>query len=338
MKKNEENVIEKKNDLDKSYTFNENHNPMLPADFWFQNPKEGLTLFLVFYTKACRWAKCLGCNLPSQVSQEPVIYKKIIKQIDYVFDYLLTEDDKLNLRKFIISNNGSILDQATFSTTSLMYFMAKMNLNCPNISVLTLETRPEYVDLEELEVLSRALKEGDTPTQLEIAIGFEAYDEKIRNEYFQKGLTLEIFEKMAKKVAGYGFKLKTYFMLKPVPGLSEEDAILDIKNAINYLHEIANKYSLEINMHLNPTYVAKGTVLEEEFKKSNFTPPKLDSLREVALEAEGKNISLFLGLNDEGLAVEGGSFIKDGDEEIIKTMEKFNKTQDFSFLKNLTII
>ncbi|MCK4258190.1 MAG: hypothetical protein KAX49_04390 [Halanaerobiales bacterium] len=323
----------KNEEIGKFYDFKEEHNPRTPVDYWFQNPKEGFTLFLVFYTQACRWARCLGCNLPSQTSEHPVSYKNIMQQIDYVFDYILTKEEKLKLRKFIISNNGSILDEKTYSTTSLMYFLAKMNLHCPNISVLTIETRPEYVDLEELEVLSRALKEGNTPTQLEIAIGFEAYDETIRNDYFRKGLTLEIFEKMAEKISRYGFKIKTYFMLKPVPEISEEDAILDIKNSINYLHMIANKYSLEINIHLNPTYVARGTALEEEFRKGNFTPPKLESVREAALEAEGKNISLFIGLNDEGLAVEGGSFIKEGEEDIIKAMEKFNQTQNFSYLK-----
>ena len=51
----------------------------------------------------------------------------------------------------------------------------------PGIETLTLETRPEYVDWEELEVLSRALKEGETQTTLEVAIGFEAFDDTIRN-------------------------------------------------------------------------------------------------------------------------------------------------------------
>ena len=56
-----------------------------------------------------------------------------------------------------------------------------MNLNCPNISVLTLETRPEYVQVSELQLLARAIKEGDTPTKLELAVGFEAFDDTIRN-------------------------------------------------------------------------------------------------------------------------------------------------------------
>ena len=47
--------------------------------------------------------------------------------------------------------------------------------------MLTIETRPEHVDFEELEFIARALKESEGETKLEIAIGFEAFDDDIRN-------------------------------------------------------------------------------------------------------------------------------------------------------------
>ena len=317
----------------KFYSFHEDHNPRLPADHWFQQPPEGLTLFLVFYTRACRWARCLGCNLSSTESQFEVPFNDIMKQVDHVFDFLLSPGQKENLKKIILSNNGSVLDEATYSTTALLYFVAKMNMNCPNISVLTLETRPEYVDMTELEVLHRALQEGKTPTNLELAIGFEAFDDKIRNDHFRKGLNIETFESMVEKIAKYGFKLKCYFMLKPVPGLSEEQAIADIAKGIAYLDSLSQKYAIEINMHLNPTYVARGTVLETEFNKGNYQPPKLESVQQAVLAAEQKRISLYVGLNDEGLAVPGGSFKREGDEELLEKLNNFNQTGDFSILK-----
>jgi radical SAM enzyme (TIGR01210 family) len=318
---------------EKTYSFSSNHDPGVPADCWFQNPPEGLTLFLVFYTRACRWRKCLGCNLPSLASQFPVDFKNIMKQVDYVFGKLLSEARKHDLRKIILSNNGSVLDQETFSTTALMYFIAQMNIHCPNISTLTLETRSEYVDIHELEVFSRALREGQTPTDLEIAIGFEAFDDRIRNEQYRKGLDLDTFENMAGLLAIYNFKLKVYFMLKPVPELTEEQAVNDVIMGINYLNDISEKYELDINLHLNPTYVAYGTPLERAFLEGKYAPPFLESVRRVVLEAEGKRISLFVGLNDEGLAVKNGAFIRDGDEMLIQKLELFNKTQDFNILK-----
>jgi len=318
----------------KYYSFLEDHNPRLPADYWFQHPPEGMTLFLVLYTRACRWSRCLGCSLSAAESQFDVPFNDIMKQVDHVFDFLLSWEQKENLKKIILSNNGSVLDEVTFSTTALLYFVARMNMNCPHISVLTLETRPEYVDMAELEVLHRALQERKIRTNLELAIGFEAFDDKIRNDHFQKGLDIETFESMVKKIARYGFKLKCYFMLKPVPGLSEEQAVADIAKGIEYLDSLSQKYSIEINMHLNPTYVARGTVLETEFKKGNYQPPTLESVQQAALAAEQKRISLYVGLNDEGLAVPGGSFKREGDEELLEKLQHFNHTGDFSLLKS----
>ena len=86
-------------------------------------------------------------------------------------------------------------------------------------------------------------------------------------------------------------------------------------------------------MHLNVTYVAFGTLLETAFKKGQYKPPYLEDVRRAVLHAEGKGISIYVGLFDEGLAVIGGSFIREGDEPLRDKLEQFNMTQDFSLLK-----
>lgn len=317
----------------KTYAFDEEHDSRRPAQMWFQKSADGLTLFLVFYSQACRWSRCLGCNLPSKSSQFHVDYRDIIAQIDYVFSLAEVIDRKSRIKKLIVSNNGSILDQATFSSTALMYLLAKVNLNFPNLSVLTLETRPEFVEIEELEFLSRALSEGDTPTTLELGVGFEAYDENIRNEIFQKGLSLDVFEQFIDKVAPYNYRVKCYFMQKPIPDFSDSDALKDIKNAIDYLGIMAEKYGLAINMHLNPTYAAYGTPLEECYHNGSFVPPTLVDVARAVYHARNTQLSLYVGLFDEGLAVEGGSFVRRGDEPLLQALEAFNHSQDFTILK-----
>jgi radical SAM enzyme (TIGR01210 family) len=327
-------IIQKRTEeSNKTYSFKEDHNPRLPADYWFQTSTEGPVLFLVFFTQACRWAKCLGCNLPSKVSLTHIGFMDIMKQTNFVFMNLLSDRQKIELKKIILSNNGSVLDEETLSTTALLYFISQMNIHCPDIRVLTIESRAEYVDRAELETIHRTIQEGDTPTDLEIAIGFEAFDDKIRNEHFKKGLPLEVVENLADMISQYKFRLKAYFMLKPVPNLSEKDAIEDIKAGIHYLDSLAKKYNIEINMHLNPTFASKGTPLAEAFKAGTFVPPLLESVKQAVRASEGTRISVFAGLNDEGLAVPGGSFIRPGDEALIDLLEKFNRTQDYSLLE-----
>ena len=319
----------------KTYTFNEAHDETRPAQMWFQQSQEGLILFIVFYTQACRWSRCLGCNLPSKVSQRHISYKSIMAQIDYIMSLPEIIERRDAIQKVIISNNGSILDQDTFSSTSLMYLIAKLNLNLPNMAILSMETRPEYVELEELEFISRALKEGDTSTTLELAIGFEAFDDHIRNEVFDKGLSLDVFERLVERIAAYRFHLKCYFMQKPVPGISDTEAVSDIENAIDYLSGMSIRHGAEINMHLNPTYVAAGTALEPAFHNGTYTPPFLSDVARAARHAANKPLSIFVGLSDEGLAVPGGLFLREEDKHLIALLEQFNRTQDYTLLSSI---
>ncbi|MCU0694141.1 MAG: hypothetical protein MUF54_22340, partial [Polyangiaceae bacterium] len=87
-----------------------------------------------------------------------------------------------------------------------------------------------------------------------------------------------------------------------------------------------------INMHLNPTYVAHGTSLAEAFAHGMYRPPTLQDVARAALHARGKQISVYLGLFDEGLAVPTGSFLRPGDDQLRERLEEFNRTQCFDLL------
>ncbi|MBM3882297.1 MAG: hypothetical protein FJ387_21680 [Verrucomicrobia bacterium] len=319
----------------KDYPFDDGHDPSRPAAFWFQESEEGQILFVVFYSQACRWSQCLGCNLPAKTSKKHVGFRSLMAQVDRVLGDPAVTQRAASLRKVIVSNNGSVLDQQTFSSTALIYLIARLNERFPRLGVVSLETRVEYVDDAELEFLARALAEADTPTQLELAIGFEAFDERIRNEVFLKGLKLEQFEDLCRRLAFYGFRLKCYFMQKPVPDMTDEGAVQDIHRAIDYLSERAQRHRLRINLHLNPTYVAYGTRLEAAFVQGRYWPPDLRDVARAALRAEGKSIRVFLGLSDEGLACAGGSFLRPGEAGLVARLEAFNRTQDFNLLREV---
>ena len=333
MNKAEHQILRGTSEGGKTYLFNETYDSTKLAQKWFQESHEGLILFIVFYTQACRWSRCRGCNLPSVSASTHVGYRALIAQVDMIFDDAEVVARRGDIRKVIISNNGSVLDQETFSSTALMYLVARINMNLPNIACLAIETRPEYVEPAELEFLSRALKEGETVTHLELAVGFEIFDDRLRNEVFLKGLKLEIFEDLVRGVGAYGYTVKVYFMLKPVVGMSDDEAVADVHGAIDYLSSLSQRHGVPINVHLNPTYVATGTPLAEAFARGEYSPPRLADVARAAVHAQGTGLSVFLGLYDEGLAVEGGSFIRPGEEQLVERLERFNKCQDFSLLR-----
>lgn len=313
-----------------------NHDPCKPFHYWFQRTPDGMALFVVFFCMACRYKKCTGCNLYMQMAEEHIGYRFLMSQVDYLLRIPSVAAQLPHIHKLIISNNGSVLDERTFSSTALIYLVAMANMHMPALRTFCIESRPEHVEDCELEFISRALREGATETTLEIAVGFEAFDDTLRNQLFRKGLTRETFEKFLQQMSKFPrTAVKCYFMLKPAALISNEEAVKDIHNAVEYLDEMNRKFSVPINLHLNPTFVAKGTELEKAFRSNYYSPPTLRDAARAVLPAKGKNISVFLGLFDEGLAVDGGSFFRPGDEEVRDQLDEFNATQDYGILEDL---
>lgn len=316
----------------KTYQF-ATQDPHQPVQWWFQQAPEGLVLFVVFYTKACRWGRCLACNLPSQSSAGAVSHRAIMDQVDAVFEQAeAVIEQRHTISKLILSNNGSMFDEDTMPTTALMYLLAQANRWFPNLRSIALESRPEYVDWDELAIVARLAKEGDTPTQIELGIGFEAFDTRVRNQIFAKGLSLAVFEDLVDRLAEVGLSLSCYFMLKPVPAVTTAAAVADIHQAIAYLSAQSARSGVPITMHLNPTYVATGTPLEPAFASGTYQPPSLSDVAAAIAPAADTTLSVVIGLSDEGLAVAGGSFRYPGDASLAQAFERFNTDQDFAAL------
>tara|TARA_Y100000310_G_C20170990_1_gene573648 strand:- start:183 stop:575 length:393 start_codon:yes stop_codon:yes gene_type:complete len=126
-------------------------------------------------------------------------------------------------------------------------------------------------------------------------------------------------------------------MLKPVP-METEAAIKDIHEAIISCEFIANTHEINVNLHLNPTWVAKGTQLEKDFNEGKYTPPTIKDIANAVIE--GKNtsdrFSIYIGIDDEGLAVEGGSYNEMLESKDAKhNLYMFNITQDYKYITEI---
>lgn len=304
--------------------------PTEPLFHWYVDCAIGKELVFALYTLPCRYAMCAFCALPGlSEGGARVTARDIDRQVDHVLgSYPRARLDEV--AKVSIYTAASSLDQECLPTRSLMYLALRI-ADLPALRVVSLETRVEYVEDWELQALRHVLGER---VALEVGIGYETRDPHLRNEVLGKGLDDAELDALCLQLARNGCQLKAYLMLKPHHSLSEERGVLEAISGIEHLAGLSRRFGLPVSVHLNPTYIARGCRLTEELLAHGFKPPELASVIEVVRRAVALGLTIHVGLDDEGLAVEGGTFRSTGlaREATVAALHAFNRHQDLSRL------
>jgi len=301
-----------------------------PLFHWYVDCVFGKELVFALYTRPCRYGRCTFCSLPTMSEGGDVVSAADIeKQIDYILSFYSEEQISL-IGKVSIYTASSSLDQECLPTRSLMYLALKIS-NFPNLREVSLETRPEYVEDWELKALINVLGSN---IRIEMGIGYETYSLELRNRVLQKGLTPQALIRLMEMLSENKAVLKAYLMLKPHYSLTEQQGIDEAVNGLIELSDLGKKYNVPVSVHLNPTYIAKGCRMSDEMIKVGYEPPQLTSLIKVIIKASELNLPLYAGLDDEGMAVEGGTFKSAGldREKAVKAILEFNKHQNINRL------
>lgn len=288
--------------------FKEEQTPIL---FWFYKSLLGKSLFLVLYSPKCRYKTekggCAGCNLPTVSSSSTVLNDADIKaQIDNTLSESISSYEKSAIKEIVLSNNGSILDPQTISKETLEYVIEKTILNLPNIKKIILETRiDDYTDFKQLKEISTLIKSYNQDISLELAIGFEIFDDNFRNGYYKKGLEKSIIEKKIKVLSSTDISLKIYMMYKALPDkyMNIDESIEDINLASQYFSKLVKLHNVKINLHISPTYLATGTQLYKDYKDGLYTPLNTKDIEKLFNNLDiYPELSYYISMNDEGLA------------------------------------
>lgn len=298
-----------------------------PLFHWFVNCALGKELVFALYTRPCRYGRCAFCSLPTMSEGGNAVSAEDIEaQIDYILSqYNQEQIDQIG--KVSVYTASSVLDQECLPTKSMIYLALKAS-SFPNLQVLSLETRPEYVEDWELKALKNLFS---NKLKIEVGIGYETHDPHLRNLVLKKGLTIEKLRELMVMLSENDCSLKAYIMLKPHYSLSEEEGIIEANNGVKELHELSKEFNVETSVHLNPTYIAKDCSLTDGMIKHGFKPPELSSVIEVLKSANDLKMPIYAGLDDEGMAIQGGTFRYTGldKEKTVKAILSYNHHQDF---------
>jgi radical SAM enzyme (TIGR01210 family) len=305
-----------------------------PLFHWYVDCLLGKELIFALYTRPCRYGKCAFCGLPSMsLGGDSVGAKDIEKQIDYILSEYSPE--QLNqVSKVSIYTASSSLDQECLPTRTLMYLALKIS-DFPKLKLVSLETRPEYVEDWELKALKNLF---GNKAEIEIGIGYETHNPELRNKILHKGLTKEELENLLKQLSENNCLLKAYLMIKPHFSLTEEQGIIEAFNGLEELAGLQEKYGVRTAVHLNPTYIAENCSLTTDMIKFGYQAPEMSSIIEIVVKANKLNLQVYVGLDDEGIAVEGGIFRNTGFDRksTIEALLEFNKHQNLNILLEKT--
>jgi radical SAM enzyme (TIGR01210 family) len=299
-----------------------------PLFHWYTESHLGMELIIALYTPPCKF-KCAFCSLPKlSDGGENVSATDIDRQVDWTFSQY-NQPQLEAIKKVSLYLAGSGLDTNNLPTSSLIYFLRKA-INLSNIQVFSLETRPEYVTGSKLDLIQGIL--GDV--RLEISIGYETHDLKLRNKVLNKGLTSQNLTKLVRLLGTRNAWLKAYLMLKPHHSLTEQDGVQEAIRGLSELSLLGKIYQVPMMVGLNTTYIAKGSSNQDEMLRNGYLPPKFESILAV-LDAGCKlGIPIQVGADDEGLSVSGETFRSNlVDRKVaLAALKRFNRHQNINRL------
>ena len=247
-------------------------------------------LVVSFRAQRCE-RRCSFCGLRDSSPAEPVPEEDLKAQVDALLNKY--RDDLESIEQLSAGNEGSILDGRRFPRGALGYLL-RQSAALTRLHTLSLETRPEYVSAATIAHI-RSLAHAQL---LDFTVGFETQDDWIRNEVLHKSLSRQAFERVVCVVGQSAARLTVYVLLKPAPGMTDEEGEEEARATMLYLRTLARRWNTEVVVYLNPTY---GVVnqLSQDFWRG-FTPPTIQSVMETLVVGLEAGLQMYVGLWSEG--------------------------------------
>jgi hypothetical protein len=237
--------------------------------------KSTLNATLLLPGKGCAWAKqkdggCTMCGFNNALSSLGINRSFSDAEMLQLFDLGMSQLNKKHPKVLNIYNAGSFLNDSEIAYELQKTIMQRVKENS-DIEVLFIESRPEFVTAERMSDLLTKLK----PKTLKIGIGLESENDRIRNEYINKGITKESYEKAIKTAKQAGIRTLTYILIKPL-FLSEKEAIGEAITTARYAFKVGSD-----EVSFESCCIQKGTKMEGLYNQSKYRTPWLWSIIEV---------------------------------------------------------
>jgi radical SAM enzyme (TIGR01210 family) len=299
--------------------------PNIPTAVWRgrdlldNRPVDSLTI--IFRTIGCYWSRISGCTMCGFINDSatiPPTEENVLNQLDHALKKMESQTSLLK-----IFTSGSFFDDREIPPILRKRIVERI-ADIGTIKKIVVETRPEFVDEQNLNSICEILDSNDI--RLEIAIGLETSSDTIRMDCINKGFTFNDFIKASDIARVMGVSIKVYLLLKP-PFLSEKTAVNDI------LASISDTVPYATTISLNLCNVQKGTMLEELFNRNDYRPPWLWSAVHI-LKKSKKMFSNVIFMSDPVAAgsKRGPHNCNKCNSDVAQSLRDFSIKQDIDIL------
>ena len=215
-----------------------------------------------------------------------------------------------------IFTSGSFLDAAEMPPAAGLEILRRLD-DDPDVIKVLLETRPEFVTSEVMADCRQTIHK-----KLEVAIGVETSNDRIRLDCINKGFLFEDFVRASRIAHQHDSTVKAYLLLKP-PFLSEGVAIRDIVKSVRDVSPYAETVSI------NLCNVQRGTFVEKLLRRGDYRPPWLWSATSVLRQAKTENPDLIITSDPVGAGSRYGPHnCGRCDSDVADAINRFSISQD----------
>lgn len=301
-------------------------NPNAPSRVWSEEEViEGEThraLTVILRTRGCTWAIRGGCSMCGYVN-DSFVKKITADHLVQQFETALSQFSDHTVIKLYTS--GSFLDDTEVPEEAQRRIA---DLVPDQVVRFQSEAQAHHVTADRLSDIVDRLPEA---CQLAFGIGMEASTPEVLEHSVNNEFTVEDYRHAARVANDAGALLKCYVLVKP-PFLTEEEAILE---AVATARRVTGTPALEA-VSFNPVSVHKNTLVEELFRKGDYSPPWLWSVVEVL-----ERVSAFAEVQVHSDVVAGGQArgahnCGSCDEDVLRAIDAHKKTGDASVFERVS--
>ena len=211
----------------------------------------------------CRYGKCSFCSFPVEAYRGVFNSEEWLKVLKVSIPEF-TGKEKWCEEVFLYAY-GNVLDDRNFPGRALRWLLHHLKKNLPKLRLVSIENRVERKFGFTGEKIAE-LKELLEPVELEIAIGYETSNRKLREVLLNKGVEEEKFVRALKVLSGLGCRVRVYLLYPASPFLTEEAAFSQIVADVEHLVKLKERLSLKMRVHVCRLELKEGTPLKHILK------------------------------------------------------------------------